>query len=170
MNFADYLILAVLVISVLFGFFRGFLRESVSLIAWLGGLWLAWHFAHRVEPYLGGLVGEPPVSLWVARGLILLAVLMLGWIVGSILSYFIHQSGVSLMLDRLLGTVFGLIRGAVLVSMAIILAQLVQLDSTPWWKKSRLMPYAVEVSGWIKGFAETAVAEMQEQSAAAAEA
>lgn len=170
MNVADYLMLAVLVISLVFGFFRGFLRESVSLIAWLGGLWLAWHFAHRVEPHLGGLVEHPPASLWVARALILFAVLIIGWIVGSILSYFIHQSGVSLMLDRLLGTIFGLIRGVVLVSIAVILAQLIQLDSTPWWKKSRLMPAAVEVSGWIRTFAETAMSQMKEQSRAAAEA
>src|SRR5689334_20063355 len=99
MNFADYLMLAVLLISLVLGFFRGFLREAVSLIAWLGGLWLAWHFAHRIEPLLGGLVARPPVSTWVARDIILVGVLIVGWLLGSILSYFVHQSGVSLMLD-----------------------------------------------------------------------
>lgn len=170
MNFADYLMLAVLLISLVLGFFRGFLREAVSLIAWLGGLWLAWHFAYRVEPYLGGLVAHPPASTWVARGIVLLTVLIAGWLVGSVLSYFVHQSGVSLMLDRLLGIVFGLIRGAVLISVAIMLAQLVQLDRTTWWMRSRCMPVAVELSGWIKGFAETAVSEIKERSKAAAEA
>lgn len=170
MNFADYLMLAVLVISLLFGFFRGFLREAVSLIAWLGGLWLAWHFADRLEPHLGGLLAHPPASVWAARALILFGVLMVGWIVGSILSYFVHQSGVSLMLDRMLGTIFGFMRGAVLISIAVMLGQLVQIDRAPWWTKSKLMPTAVEVSGWIKGFAETAASEMKERSQAAAEA
>lgn len=170
MNFADYLMLAVLLISLVLGFFRGFLREAVSLIAWLGGLWLAWHFAYRVEPFLGGLVANPPVSTWVARGIVLLTVLILGWVLGGILSYFVHQSGVSLMLDRLLGMVFGLIRGAVLISIAIILAQLVQLDRTQWWMRSRCMPVAVELSSWIKSFAETAVSEIKERSKATAEA
>jgi membrane protein required for colicin V production len=170
MNFVDYLMIAVVVISLVFGFFRGFLRESVSLIAWLGGLWLAWHFGPRVEPHLGGLVAHPPASVWVARAIVLFGVLIVGWIVGSILSYFIHQSGVSLMLDRMMGTIFGFIRGVVLISVAVILGQLMQLNSTPWWSKSKLMPTAVEVSGWIKGFAETALSDIKERSEATAEA
>lgn len=170
MNFADYLILGVLLISLVLGFFRGFLREAVSLIAWLGGLWLAWHFAHLVEPYLGGLIDRPPLSTWVARAIILLAVLIAGWIIGGILAYFVHQSGVSLMLDRVLGVVFGLIRGAVLIAIVVMLAQLVQLERTQWWSHSRLLPCAVELSDWIKGFAETAVAEFKQRSHGTAEA
>ena len=170
MNFADYLILGVLLISLVLGFFRGFLREAVSLIAWLGGLWLAWHFAYRLEPYLGGLIAQPPLSTWVARAIILLAVLIVGWIIGGILAYFIHQSGVSLMLDRGLGVIFGVIRGAVLIAIAVMLAQLVELERTQWWSRSRLLPYSVELSGWIKSFAETAVSELKQRSGGTAEA
>lgn len=170
MNFADYLMLAVLLVSLILGFFRGFLREAVSLIGWLGGLWLAWHFAYRIEPFLGGLIGKPPVNVWVARGIVLIAVLVVTWIVGSILSYFVHQSGVSLMLDRLLGIIFGVIRGAVLVSIVVMLGQLVQLERAEWWSKSKLMPFAVEFTGWIKGFADSAVSELKQRSGTAAEA
>lgn len=170
MNFADYLMLAVLSVSLILGFFRGFLREAVSLIGWLGGLWLAWHFAYRIEPYLGGLIGRPPANIWVARGIVLLAVLIVAWIIGSVLSYFVHQSGVSLMLDRLLGIIFGAIRGVVLISIVVMLGQLVQLERTEWWSKSRLMPFATELSGWIKGFADSAVSELKQRSGTTAEA
>lgn len=170
MNFADYLILAVLLISLIVGFFRGFLREAISLLAWLCGLWLAWHFAYKVEPYLAGLIADPPLSTWVARAVILLSVLLLGWIVGGILAYFVHQSGVSLMLDRSLGIAFGIIRGAVLIAIVVMLAHLVQMDRAEWWSRSRFLPYAVELSEWIKGFAETAVSELKQRSGATAEA
>lgn len=171
MNFIDYLILAVLLISLFLGFFRGFLGEAISLISWLGGLWLAWHYAYLIEPHLGGLIAEPPLNTWAARTIMLVAVLIAGWLIGGVVTYFAHQSGISLMLDRLLGMLFGVIRGMVLVSIMVMLGVQVQLERTEWWQESRFMPLAVEVSGWVKGFADSAVSERRRtQSETAAEA
>src|SRR3989337_2314302 len=103
MNGADLLILGVLVLSTLLGLVRGFVREAIGLLAWLGGLWLAWRYAPLLEPSLGGAVGEPPVSTWTARVLILLVVLLVGWLVASVLGHLLRHSGLSLLLDRLLG-------------------------------------------------------------------
>lgn len=162
MNFIDYLILAVLLISLFLGFFRGFLGEAISLISWLGGLWLAWHYAYLIEPHLGGLIAEPPLNTWAARTIMLVAVLVTGWLVAGVVTYFAHQSGISLMLDRLLGMLFGVIRGIVLVSIMVMLGIQVQLDRGDWWKESRFMPFAVEVAGWVKGFADSAVSEQRQ--------
>jgi membrane protein required for colicin V production len=161
MNPADYAILAVLVVSLIMGMVRGFMREALALLAWLGGLWLAWRFADAVKPFLGGLLAEEPQRTWAARALVLLAVLLLAWLLAAVLSYFIHQSGLSITLDRVLGMVFGLIRGAVLVALIVMVGNLVQLDQMRWWKKSTLLPYASDVSHWITQFADTALEEKQ---------
>lgn len=163
MNFIDYLILAVLLVSLLLGFFRGFLREAIGLLSWLGGLWLAWHYAYLLEPHLGGLIAKQPYSTWAARAILLLSVLVVGWIIGGIVSYFVHQSGISLMLDRMIGMLFGFIRGVVLVSIAIMLGEQLELQRTDWWLRSRLMPTASEVAVFIKQFAESAVAEVNQK-------
>jgi membrane protein required for colicin V production len=168
MNFIDYLILAIVLLSLFVGYFRGFIGEAISLISWLCGLWLAWHYAHLIEPHLGGLIAEPPLSTWAARILLLLAVLVIGWVIGGMVAYFANQSGISLMLDRLLGTLFGAIRGVILVAIIVMLAKQVQLDRTTWWQSSRFMPIAAEVSGWIKGFAESAVSERRHAQSEAA--
>ena len=42
----DYILAAAVLLSVLFGVVRGFLRESVALLGWLVGLWLAWRYAY----------------------------------------------------------------------------------------------------------------------------
>ena len=60
------------------GFSRGFIRESVALVAWLLGLWLAWHYAYLVNPWLGGALAEPGVREWTGRAIILVLVLLLG--------------------------------------------------------------------------------------------
>jgi len=161
MNFADYLILITLLISVALGFFRGFLREAIGLLSWLGGLWLAWHYAEALEPYLGGQLAKSPYNVWAARGILLLGILVVGWLIGNIVSYFMTQSGLSLMLDRLIGVVFGFIRGVVLVAVAVLLAREVDLQETSWWRSSYLLPKATEVSSWVKGFAESGVQETE---------
>jgi membrane protein required for colicin V production len=154
MNGADYLILAVLVVSMLLGFFRGFMREAISLIAWLGGVWLAWRYASLVEPYLGGLLADDAAArTWVARSIVLVLIVMAGWLLASLLGYLIRP-GLSLVIDRLLGMFFGVVRGAVILSVLVILAQLVKLDEVDWWQESRLMPRVVDLADWVRAFAD----------------
>jgi len=165
MNFADYLILITLLISVALGFFRGFLREAIGLLSWLGGLWLAWHYAYMLEPHLGGQLAKSPYNVWAARGILLLGILVIGWLIGNIVSYFMTQSGLSLMLDRLIGVLFGFIRGVVLVAVVVLLAREVDLQESSWWRGSYLLPHATEVSTWVKGFAESGVRELKHEHA-----
>lgn len=155
MNAADYLIVGVLLASMLLGALRGFVREAVGLLAWLGGLWFAWRYAPQLEPLLGGMVGSPPVSLWTARALILLGVLVIGWLIAAILGYFLRHSALSVLVDRVLGLVFGTVRGAVVIAVFVMLGEFVELNQVNWWKRSQLLPYASELAGWIQSFAET---------------
>lgn len=166
MNGADLLILGVLVVSMVLGLIRGFVREAVAVLAWLGGLWLAWRYAPLIEPFLGGAVGEPPVSTWTARALIVLAVLIVGWLVAGILSHLLRHSGLSLLVDRLLGATFGVLRGAVVVAVFVLLGQFVEMTDVPWWQQSKLLPYAAELAGWIQTFAETGMKVLEEQAQA----
>jgi membrane protein required for colicin V production len=155
MNAADYLIVGVLLASMLLGALRGFVREAVGLLAWLGGLWFAWRYAPGLEPYLGGMVGKPPVSLWTARAAILLGVLVIGWLISGILGYFLRHSALSVLVDRILGLVFGTVRGAVVIAVFVMLGEFVELNRVAWWKGSQLLPYASELASWIQNFAET---------------
>jgi membrane protein required for colicin V production len=155
MNGADYLIVGVLAFSVILGMLRGFVRESIALLAWLGGIWLAWRYAPLVEPLLDGMVDDPPVSTWVARAIIVLSVVIIGWVVAAALTYVLRHSSLSIMVDRLLGMFFGVLRGAVVVAVFVLLGETVRLDEANWWKRSRLLPYTTEFAGWIRAFAET---------------
>jgi len=164
MNGADYLMLGVLAFSMLLGIYRGFVREAIALLAWLGGLWLAWRYASLVEPFLGGMLAHPPVRTWAARTLVVIAVVVTGWLVAGVLSYLLRHSDLSVIVDRLLGMFFGVLRGAVVIAAFVLLAQFAQLDQVKWWKKSTLMPYATEFAGWIQAFAETGMRLLEEQA------
>jgi membrane protein required for colicin V production len=149
MNLADYLVIAAVLLSAVIGAVRGFLREAVALVTLILALFLAWHFADRLEPHLGGLVAQPPASTWAARAIIFLIVLLAGMGVAALLGYFVRLS-MFRGTDRLLGLVFGLFRGIVLLGVFVILGQLLRLDSEQWWHNSRLLPFGEGVANALR--------------------
>jgi len=164
MTIVDYILAAAVLLSILFGVVRGFLRESVALLGWLVGLWLAWRYAHLLEPYLGGALAGTELQPWAARVIVLMAVVIASWLLGSMLSWLVQRSGLTLGVDRLLGGVFGLVRGVVIVGFGVMLGQAAQLESEPWWGKSMLMPVGEEMAGVLRGYVETGREYVQESS------
>jgi len=151
----DYILAAIVLFSVLFGAIRGFLRESIALLGWLVGLWLAWRYASQVQPYLGGSLADTPLQIWVARLIVLIGVVVVAWLLGSLLGYIVQRSGLTLGVDRILGGVFGLVRGAVIVGFVVMLGEAADLSSEPWWKASRLLPMGQEMAAVLRGYVET---------------
>ena len=149
MNAADYLIIAAIIISAGIGALRGFLREAVALGAWLVALFLAWHFSDLIAPHLGGLLAGTEVRPWAARVIIVALVLLLGTAVGATLSHFVRLSIFS-GTDRLLGLLFGLLRGLVLLGVFVILGQLLRLEGEHWWRSSTLIPYGESIAKGVR--------------------
>jgi len=155
MTKVDYLLAAIVLISVLFGVIRGFLRESIALLGWLVGLWLAWRYAPQLQPYLGGALEGTALQPWVARIVVLLAVVASAWLLGSLLGYLVQRSGLTLGVDRFLGGIFGLVRGAVIVGFIVMLGEAAQLNHEPWWKAAKFLPVGHEMASVLRGYVET---------------
>jgi membrane protein required for colicin V production len=149
MNLADYLVIAAVIVSAVIGAVRGFLREAIALATLVVALFIAWRFADLLAPHLGGLLSKPPTSIWAARAIIFIFMLLLGMGIAWILGYFVRLSLFS-GTDRLLGFVFGLFRGIVLLGVFVILGQLLRLDNERWWQKSKLMPYGEGVANGLR--------------------
>jgi membrane protein required for colicin V production len=149
MNTADYLVLAAVIISAVVGSLRGFLREAIALVTWIIALFVAWHFSDLIAPHLGGLLSGDPVSTWASRAIIVVLVLLLGTGIGITLAHFVRLSIFSAM-DRLLGFVFGLFRGMVMLAVFVILAQALRLDGDRWWRQSVLMPYGESIANGLR--------------------
>jgi membrane protein required for colicin V production len=164
MQGADYVIVVVLLISLVVGLVRGFVREAVMLIAWLVGIWAAWHFSYLMHPYLGGLLAQPGVQEWAGRAIVLLLVLLLGALLASLVSFLTHRAVGLGVTDRLLGGLFGLVRAAVVIGLAVTAGHAVKLDGENWWTRSRLMPYAELVAHWLERYAEPAVQQMLDEA------
>ncbi len=149
MTGADVLIVLVLVGSTIIGLLRGFVREAVSVVFWVVAIWAAWKFGPLVEPHLGGLLADPSVAPWVGRLVVLVLVLLLGWVTGMLMSYFTRSVGLGVM-DRVIGLLFGLVRGAVLVGLIIIGGELLHMNHEGWWNRSKLVPYGETIGDWLR--------------------
>jgi len=150
LNSTDYIIIATVAISAIMGLMRGLLRELVAMATWVLAVILAWHFSYLLEPHLGGLMSNDQARPWAARTLIFLGVLLLGSAVGAILGHFVRLSILS-SLDRFLGLVFGLVRGAVVVGVAVIVCQVLRLEDEAWWRHSVLMPWGEDMAAVLRG-------------------
>ena len=163
MDGADHIFAIILLLSGAVGYFRGFIRESIALATWLIGLWVAWHFAYLVNPWLGGALAEPGVREWMGRAIVLLIVLLVGSLIGSIVSHYARRAVGLAALDRILGSVFGLVRGVVIVGLLVLAGRAAELDGEPWWGETRSMPAAAAVANWLERYAQPAAIELYEQ-------
>jgi membrane protein required for colicin V production len=146
MTWVDGAVLAVLAVSAIVAFFRGFVREVLGIGAWVGAV-LAGFLA---EPFLHdsvvGYVQPAWLATAVAVGGVALVVLILLKLLIAWLSGRIQRSALG-GLDKALGLVFGVARGAFLVVLAYILAGLV-LPSVDRWpeevRDARALPPVAE--------------------------
>lgn len=145
----DMLIVGVIAVSALIGLFRGFFPELLSLLTWIVAIWSGWNFSDLVLPYLSGKLNSPFLELWISRGVIFVAVLLIGGLVGQVVALAIRKTGLS-GTDRSLGLLFGLVRGVVIFGVAVLFAASLNLDEEPWWQESKMIPYGAQVADWLR--------------------
>ncbi len=65
----------------------------------------------------------------------------------------------------LIGALFGLMRGAVVIGLLVIGGRAVDLDLEPWWDRTKSMPVAEAIANWLEDYAQPAATELYEQAA-----
>lgn len=159
MNWADWTILAIVAISTLIGLSRGFVREVLSLLTWVAAFVVAMMFRDQLAPLLSNLVDTPSLQAIAAFAILFIFTLLAGAGLNMTLSAFVEATGLS-GTDRVLGMVFGLFRGGIVVMALLIFAPaLAPVNEDGWWQESTLIPHflefedrAREAAGAIKDF------------------
>jgi len=135
----DWAILAVLLGSGLLGLWRGFIREVLSVVGWVGGVVAAFFFA---EP-LGRQFGSDPSWAVLRTGLAAVLIVTICVFAAAAAGWFLHKlitvarlSGA----DRALGGVFGFARGVLLVFLAVLIGSRTTLTAQAVWRESMLLP------------------------------
>jgi membrane protein required for colicin V production len=147
-NWVDYTILAVLAISVLIGLFRGLISEVLSLLTWVAAFWVARTFGPQVAGYFENSIHMPTARLLVGYGLCFILVLFVGALVRFVVARLVWSTGLGGS-DRLLGMIFGLARGVLIVGLVVFLAGFTPLPGDSFWRQSQLLPQFQGVASWL---------------------
>lgn len=138
MNWVDLTILAIGLLSAAVGFYRGFIRETLSLIAWVLAFWAAFTYAEAASLHFAPYIESPQLRIVAAFGALFVATLLVLSIIGYLLYRLFLVSGI-VGTDRVLGGLFGLVRAVVLVAIVLLLARLTAYPQEAWWQQSLLI-------------------------------
>lgn len=145
MTVADWLIVLTVVTSITIGLIRGFVVEVMALVVWALAVLAAALFAQQLSDALTGSIETPSARIFLSYALIFVGTLLVGAVATWMLRKLVQGTGLS-GTDRLLGGVFGIARGAVLVVLVVLMLGLTPFPRDVWWRESRLLPQVVEVA------------------------
>lgn len=149
MPIIDILIAVALLISIVVGLFRGFVKEAISIAALLVAIWAALFFGPEIGAVSDSWIKSEELQTWFGRILVFTVILSLGGLIGWGISKLVRLSVLS-GIDRLVGAIFGAARGILFVALFILGGQYAGFDNDRWWLESKLMPHFEVVAEWIK--------------------
>jgi membrane protein required for colicin V production len=156
----DYTLIALLVVSALVGVLRGLIREALSLVIWVFALWCAARFGDDAARLFTAYIDEPLWRLWAGRAALFVGILFAGSVIAWLVTYFVRRSVIT-GTDRMLGMLFGVARGVVLAGIVVLALDLGGFAAEPWWRESKLLPYAAAVGAKLRDVAEEQMANQQ---------
>jgi membrane protein required for colicin V production len=151
-NWPDLVILCIIALSAIISLFRGFVRETLSLVSWILAFWVAITFSHQIsELFLQKYIVSPTLRLGAAFGGLFLITLIICAIINYLISTLVDKTGLS-GTDRMLGIVFGFGRGVLLVAALLLVAHLTPMPEENWWQQSILISRFEPLELWLKDF------------------
>lgn len=148
MTWVDYAIIAIVVVSVIIGLFRGFVREIVSLVVWVSGIALTLHYLPSIEDYLMNWIGSKYLRYAVIVVALLVVILVINWLIGKLLKLATSSGGMGFM-NRFLGLIFGFVRGTVIVAFLLLLVPATGFEKGGSFEGSSLIPTVQPLANWL---------------------
>jgi membrane protein required for colicin V production len=164
-SYLDLILIFVIGVSVITGFLSGFARVSIGLVAALAGILCGlWFYGEPAAWVMKHLSTSKTIASMFGFLAIFFGFLVAGALLGKLVAKMFKWVGLS-WADRLMGGVFGLARGAVLAVALITVVMAFTPNPPPEaFTKSKVLPYAVEVSGYLAAMAPRELKDAYQES------
>jgi len=139
----DFAVIAILLVSLLFGLWRGLVYEVLSLIGWPVAFLLSRLFAGDVAPMMPGAQETMRVTL--AYAVVFVAALIVWGALAWLLSRLVKAVGLG-WLDRVLGGLFGVLRGGLVILVLVWLAGMTSVPEQTFWRAAQTSKTAEDVA------------------------
>lgn len=140
MSTTDWAFLAVVLLSMLMGVWRGLVREMLSLAGWVAAFFLAQWLAAAVAVHLPLQSAAPSVQYATGFVIVFVGVIFLSALLAWLLGHLMGAVGLR-PADRALGALFGLARAGVLLMALAVLVRLIGMSGEAWWRESIIAPW-----------------------------
>lgn len=140
MSTTDWAFLAVVLLSMLMGVWRGLVREMLSLAGWVAAFLLAQWLAAAVAVHLPLQSAAPSVQYAAGFVIVFVGVIFLSALLAWLLGHLMGAVGLR-PADRALGALFGLARAGVLLMALAVLVRLIGMSGEAWWRESIIAPW-----------------------------
>ena len=148
-TWVDWIIAVIVIVSTLVSLKRGFFKEVLSLVTWAVAIFVAWTFGASLSLHLNSYIETPSLRLITASLLLFIATLLVGGLVNKVVSTLIQATGLT-GTDRVLGMVFGALRGCLVVVLVVGLLSFAPIENDLAWKNSVLLPHFILLADWSK--------------------
>ena len=135
MPILDWIFLGILLLSMLMGAWRGFVFEVLSVVSWVLAFFLAQWFALDAARWLPVTGASEPVRYAAGFVLVFILTIFAGGLIAFVVKKLLAVVGLS-PADRLLGAVFGLVRGLLLLLAMTVVVQATPLRTQAWWQEA----------------------------------
>ena len=149
MTLFDYVVLAITGLSVFLGAMRGLSREVMALAAWAAAFVACGLFAGDVAPLLARQIADDGTRMLAAVVVVFFCTLVAMSLIAMLISRLLTSAGLAAE-DRVLGGVFGLARGLLVVLTLVLLAGFTALPRQPVWKDAMLAAPLEQLAGFAK--------------------
>ncbi|HEX9466478.1 MAG TPA: CvpA family protein [Alphaproteobacteria bacterium] len=153
-NPADLTVAILIILSGIFAMARGFVREVLSLASWVAAaLVTLWGFG-LARPYTRAFIGNALLADIITGAVLFLVSLIVFSMVGGGIASLVRGTGLNA-LDRSLGFVFGLVRGALLVAVLWlgVAWAIPQSEQPEWLRDARTRPLVEHLAEYLRSFA-----------------
>lgn len=131
----DVAVIAIIALSVLLGWWRGFMYELFSLIGWIAAYVVAHTYSAQALPFIPEAVGAQNIRASVAFASLFIVTLIIGAIAAWLLAKLAKFAGLA-GVDGKFGAIFGLLRGVLVVLALVWLGGLTALPQQAWWHEA----------------------------------
>lgn len=149
MTWVDFVVLGVLAVSGMLAFSRGLVREVLGVSAWVGAAAFTYWGAPLARPRFEQWVSVPEWAGFATIASLFLGSLLVLMLLSRWIGAVVRASALG-GLDRTLGLVFGLARGAALIVFAYIAVGLV-IPTDRWPAavlRAQALPYTCDCAAW----------------------
>jgi len=151
MSGLDFAIIGIVLISCVISVLRGFVREALSLASWIISFILAWELHGAFAGLLESQIDNTNLRLIVAFFILFVLSLVAFTLIIFFASKLVERTGLT-GADRVVGVLFGAIRGLLIVSVLVALSGYTQLPRADIWKDSLLVEYFQPIAIWLIDF------------------